>query len=364
MIKKIYRSLNRTKYLLNKLILSFSKKLVIYTKRHPIFTSVFEDSQFDGFVFACIDIRSSTLTPLEKFLMARAVLIHADATAFPNPITDKKMVVECEGRPEDSFFTYPHIKKILVESRSAGVHFLGHNDKVALCYPSINIPDLPVRVAKKQITILCVGHGGLLKGYDVVYRLFNTLNTRYNIKLIIAGSMGHNFQYYPELTKDTYDRADFTGILKELSEHPNVVIQPFKREELLRTIYKDADIYLHLSRMETFGYSILEAMSFGLPVVSCQFKAISEMIQDGHNGYLVKSNGYDTQNRDYIVNINSMEWADNCYSEALEYISGLIENDERRQTMGKNALMAAKQQFNMNDKITFLNKLYSDIIDS
>ncbi len=42
-----------------------------------------------------------------------------------------------------------------------------------------------------------------------------------------------------------------------------------------------------LSRFESFGYSILEGMSLGIPAVTSSFQSSAELIEDGANGFLV-----------------------------------------------------------------------------
>ena len=58
----------------------------------------------------------------------------------------------------------------------------------------------------------------------------------------------------------------------------------------VREILSAADVFLSTSLNEGVPYSILEAQSVGLPVVAVRAGALSELISDGANGYLVASN--------------------------------------------------------------------------
>ncbi len=60
-------------------------------------------------------------------------------------------------------------------------------------------------------------------------------------------------------------------------------------EELIAEINK-ADIVFQPSRREGFGFSILEAMACGKPVVATNCSAIPELIDDGKGGYLCEVN--------------------------------------------------------------------------
>ncbi len=57
--------------------------------------------------------------------------------------------------------------------------------------------------------------------------------------------------------------------------------------EQLRQLYRSADIFVLPSLYETFGIVLLEAMSFGLPILTTRAGAIPELIKDGETGLLV-----------------------------------------------------------------------------
>jgi len=68
---------------------------------------------------------------------------------------------------------------------------------------------------------------------------------------------------------------------------PGVVFAGMRQGEDLARHYASADWFLFPSRTETFGNVVLEAMASGLPVLSFDCAAGSELIDDGENGYLV-----------------------------------------------------------------------------
>lgn len=63
------------------------------------------------------------------------------------------------------------------------------------------------------------------------------------------------------------------------------------RQELLERIYPQADVLLLPSRAEGFGLVLLEAMSFGMPVIGVNAWAMSEIIENGSNGFLLNPHG-------------------------------------------------------------------------
>lgn len=59
-------------------------------------------------------------------------------------------------------------------------------------------------------------------------------------------------------------------------------------ENNLFKYYSNADILIHPSESESFGYVIAEAMSYELPVVAFEVGAIPEIIKNNFSGFLVK----------------------------------------------------------------------------
>lgn len=368
MVRTLYYKIKRTSYLLRKLADSLNKRLVIYTKKHPIYTATFEDGRFTRYVFAYVDINKK-MSWLERMVLIKSKILHVDAATYHDHQFDKPelftkpVVLECEGRPRDEYLTDERLNKILLESIAAGREFYKKYDKVELSYPSIYPRKKVEQGDKEYITILSAGFGAYIKGYDVLYRIYKTLSQRYKIKLIIAGSFGHDFRFYPEVMPESYERENFDAISADLQNDPNVTFRPVRRDELLNNLYPSADIYVQFSRMETFGFSILEALSFGLPVVSCDFKAIPEMVDHGENGFLVSSNGFDKEHNDYIVDINDVQWGNNCYEEGVGYIEQLLKSTELRKRMSAKAYDKVRHtDFNTERRVVFLEQLYDKYV--
>lgn len=52
--------------------------------------------------------------------------------------------------------------------------------------------------------------------------------------------------------------------------------------------YLESDIYLNLSRIESFGITFVEALASGIPVLSFDTKGVNEIVKHNYNGYLIK----------------------------------------------------------------------------
>lgn len=57
--------------------------------------------------------------------------------------------------------------------------------------------------------------------------------------------------------------------------------------EHMPRVYRDADVLVFPSAVETQGLALLEAMASGLPVVGVRGGAVPELVEDGKNGFLV-----------------------------------------------------------------------------
>ena len=57
--------------------------------------------------------------------------------------------------------------------------------------------------------------------------------------------------------------------------------------ENMPQVYRDADVLVFPSAVETQGLAVLEAMASGLPVVGVAAGAVAELVEHGENGFLV-----------------------------------------------------------------------------
>ncbi|MDA9717786.1 glycosyltransferase family 4 protein [Candidatus Pelagibacter sp.] len=58
--------------------------------------------------------------------------------------------------------------------------------------------------------------------------------------------------------------------------------------------YLKSDIYINLSRIESFGITFVEALSANLPVLTFNTKGANEIIIDKYNGYIINGNNIKT----------------------------------------------------------------------
>jgi glycosyltransferase involved in cell wall biosynthesis len=123
-------------------------------------------------------------------------------------------------------------------------------------------------------TLVHVGRLSYEKRVDIVVRAFAHLaSDQPNVNLQIVGD-GPEADSLKILAAESgvAERVQFTGFI------------PHDR---LPEIYRQADIFVTASTIETQGLVVLEAMSCGLPIVGVDALALPDLIRHDINGYLV-----------------------------------------------------------------------------
>jgi glycosyltransferase involved in cell wall biosynthesis len=128
--------------------------------------------------------------------------------------------------------------------------------------------------SKKLINFLFMGRIGPRKG---IFDILNVVITNYKrfvgkIKVYVGGDGEVNL-----LTNLIKDKN-----LNEIIEYVGW-IEGDRKTELL----KKSDVYILPSYSEGLPISILEAMSYKLPIISSPVGGIPEIVKDGENGFLV-----------------------------------------------------------------------------
>ena len=73
----------------------------------------------------------------------------------------------------------------------------------------------------------------------------------------------------------------------------NIQCLPSMSTKELAEYYIQADVLISTSRYEGFGYTILEALTHGTPVVCFNNSALPELVIDGYNGFMVETDDID-----------------------------------------------------------------------
>lgn len=194
-------------------------------------------------------------------------------------------------------------------------------------YNSIPIPESSANEhkQKEKITVFTMGELGQRKGtYDIIE----------SAKYIIN----------PDVVIDLYGNGDVEGCEKLINEsnlQERIKIKGwvsgFRKDE----VFKNSNIYILPSYYEGLPMSILEAMAYGLPVISTPIAGIPEAVEDGVSGFLIPPGD----------------------AHALADRINMLANDkELREKMGAESYRIAKEKFDINVIIKQLREIYDELL--
>ena len=184
------------------------------------------------------------------------------------------------------------------------------------------MPDLSLLQKK---LVLAVGRLVPLKGFDVLLRAFAQLKGFSDWKLVIAGSGPEELRLKDlAAALSLEDRTVFLGRVGNLHHW-----------------YEVSDVYVLSSRYEGFSNTLVEAMSYGLAIVSTDCKVgPREIVRHGVDGLLVPTDST---------------------ASLREALSKLMSDEALRKRLSKNAL-AARNRFSLEKISRKWESLFSSLV--
>ena len=157
--------------------------------------------------------------------------------------------------------------------------------------------------------ILYLGRCDPYKNIDMLIRIYSRLGKwQEDYKLVLVGKEDKR---YTPLLKD---------LARELNLSDKIIFTDFVLTDELPAIYENASLLVHPSLYEGFGLPILEAMSYGLPVVAFRTSSIPEVA--GEFAVLTESYSED---------------------QMLNAIIDLLSDEEKRKELGQKAMERSKK---------------------
>lgn len=174
---------------------------------------------------------------------------------------------------------------------------------------------------------IAMGRISKQKQYDEMLKIWQKVVQKHNDwKLVVFANGGK-----PEKLKK---------LAKELNIESNFEVHPTTRDVEKELV--DSSLYLMTSKYEGFPLVLLEAMSCGVPPISYACKCgPKDMISDGMDGFLIEPKNH---------------------SDFAEKINYLIENEEKRKEMGKNAAKNI-QRFSEEKVMKKWNDLFLELVN-
>jgi len=133
----------------------------------------------------------------------------------------------------------------------------------------------PEKSQRDEVTLLAVGRIAKAKDYLTLFKAFKLVSHEKKCRLMIVGAI---FDGEEKIKLDTF--------ITENSLSESVTFIPFT--ENIQAYYASADVFVLSSAWEGFGNVIVEALAFGLPVVSTDCNhGPAEILLDNQYGQLV-----------------------------------------------------------------------------
>lgn len=209
-------------------------------------------------------------------------------------------------------------------------------DKVSVIYPALDRDiqklESPVGLAKKKtLRLLFVGNDAYRKGLEETLLALRRLPEaqRKNFELtVVSGDAGPVVDEYP----------DIKNIVRLLPP-------TYSKQQIINDFYRKSDVFILLTKQDTFGFAALDAMSCGIPVIATKQFAMPEIVRDGQDGILLNLSRSVLDegvyyNQDLANQVNRSNVDEGLVGEFTKTLVGLDQDRGRIVTMGKNALQA------------------------
>lgn len=135
----------------------------------------------------------------------------------------------------------------------------------------------------KHINLITVGrYTKYKKGFDLIPKIASKLKERkIKFKWKIIGENSNKIYEDDFIFKNKENIIPINNIENENETY-------FPPKELLKH-YLNADLYVNLARIESFGLTFIETLACNTPIISFRSTGINEILKDKKNGYFVNS---------------------------------------------------------------------------
>jgi len=223
----------------------------------------------------------------------------------------------------------------IIKQKIAGIFDLD-KDKIEIIPPGVDLDKFSptTKPSKDNLSLLTVARLVRRKGHHLVIEALGPLIRKYpDLSYNIVG--------------DGEEKNNLKNQVKDLKLEKNVIFHGQLSDKEVIKQFATADIFvmpsLDLSGdLEGFGLVFLEAAAAALPVVSTKTGGIPEAVVDSKTGILID------------INKNNK-----TVQELEKALFSLLDNPQKRQQMGQNGLLRAKQSFTWAEQVAKLKSLLS-----
>ena len=186
---------------------------------------------------------------------------------------------------------------------------------------------------------------GLVKGLEEKYGVSDLIVAFSKLqKKIIAGE--YKLNSHKKITLYIYGegtlKEELQKLIEKLKLQNYVFLQGKIKHDLVPNILNEFDLFCATSILESFGVSVIEAMACEVPVIVTDADGFKEIVENNKTGIIVPRR--DT----------------NKISEAM---FELINNDNKRKELTKNALVEVKKKYEFKDSVKNMCIVYNEVIE-
>jgi glycosyltransferase involved in cell wall biosynthesis len=333
---------------------------------------------------------SSRIEGMTMFWPTRCDLIHSVNRIPLSP--GKNFIISFEshlprffGGERSKFFAYmrrrladPACRRIIALSQFARRAFVATHvgaeesqaltAKLDVVYPNIVLPHGALEArGQRPLKLVFVGSHFGRKGGAVAARAAEIARRkRLPLQIYIVSAL----EAGGGIWSDPRDRGFFAQYFK-LLDGDNVIFRKSLPNTEVLELLRGADFSLLTTLSDTFGYTAIESLAVGTPVVATPQGALPEFIVDGQNGLLVPlevdaygewihlgrsdkdSRRFEALYRDEIERMAAA---------VVEAVSPFIDAPDRLSSMRRNARTTAEQWFDSRRTSPVLDKIYDESV--
>jgi glycosyltransferase involved in cell wall biosynthesis len=232
-------------------------------------------------------------------------------------------------------------KKIIPWSKSVKKDILKDypevKNKIEVVYPSV--PEIKGLKKKKnkKLKIIFIARYFNIKGGLIALEVLEKLRSKYDIDGIVVSTVPTNL-------KKKYHKLKIYDLMSS------------KR---LFKLMEKSDLFLYPSSIDTFGFSLLEAMAFGLPIITInteKTKSRKEIVKNNETGFIFNINKELNFNK---INKNEEKVVKKLIRNSIK----LIKNNKLREEMSNNCIENIRNgKFSIKERNKKLKRIYEEAI--
>lgn len=259
------------------------------------------------------------------------------------------------------FFQSSYCKRLLPWSEFAKQSFLKNindqkiTEKITVLNPAIRVDQREkIKKESEKMKVIFVGNDFKRKGGNILLSIMKKIK---DVDLTIVSTLRDCTPDERNVIRNSVQTAPYINL-----------VEGMERERLLKDIYNQNDVFILPTLSESFGYSILEAMSKRLAIISTDIGAIPEMVVDEKNGFLIHSPqeliDYNAQYPyGHLKNFTlSKVQVQEMEHDLIKKIEEIRDNKKLLMTMKKRSLRIVEDKFTFKKRNRLLKGMYEESI--